>query len=153
MEGEHFILPALLAQGLCPGSTGRTEEEQGSRVQGAHTAPDPQRCLQRWHGLTLMQQNPDDLFNMDWSSVAALTALLLVMFSEGATSSMTASSHGEGRRKSLLKIAAAYVWKLIYGYRGCHCSVLYTVHIIWLLQKQENVRGDSCELAVNFQAL
>ncbi len=94
VEDYRFILPALLAQGLCPGSAGRTEEKQVSQEQEDHTAPDPQRYLQRWCGLMLLQQFKDDLNSLGLElghcdDFPALVGLFLVLYFEGATSSVT----------------------------------------------------------------
>lgn len=85
MSREQVILPALQAQGLCPGWAGRMEEEQESQLQGGHTAPDPQHYLQGRH------QKTDELNNLVLERVLALHC-------KGATSSTSLNSHGKGRR-------------------------------------------------------
>lgn len=73
------------------------EEERESLVQVDRTVPDPQHYLRTWLGLMSLQQNTDDLNDLVLElghsvDCPALVGLFLVLYSEGATSSMTGNS-------------------------------------------------------------
>lgn len=53
----NLASPALLELGLCPRSMGMMADQKGFQLQKDPSAVNPQCYLQRWHTLTLDEQN------------------------------------------------------------------------------------------------
>lgn len=94
VKARHWriILPAPLVLGLCPGSRGRKEEDQGSRVKEDHTAPHPQHYLQRGCALILLKQIQNNDFNNLLELGHCVVCFLSYILGEPRTSPMTGNS-------------------------------------------------------------